>query len=70
MDEQQPQQNQNQPTPVPEPAAPTEPPKHGSYGKRPWWQWLLLYLVVGGIVYFLVYLIFFNGSAGDSGSLY
>lgn len=26
-----------------------------TYGKRPWWHWLLLYLVVGGLVYLLIY---------------
>lgn len=25
------------------------------YGKRPLWQWLALYAVIGGIVYFLIY---------------
>lgn len=25
------------------------------YGKRPMWQWILIYLVVGGAVYFLVW---------------
>ncbi len=25
------------------------------YGKRPMWQWILLYVVIGGIVYALVY---------------
>ena len=34
-----------------------EKPK-GIYGKRPMWQWILIYLVVGGIVYALIYFIF------------
>ncbi len=25
------------------------------YGKRPLWQWIALYAIVGGIIYFLVY---------------
>ncbi len=25
------------------------------YGKRPLWQWILIYVVVGGIIYFLIY---------------
>lgn len=25
------------------------------YGKRPLWQWILGYVIAGGIVYFLVY---------------
>lgn len=32
------------------------------YGKRPMWQWVLMYVVVGGIVYGLVYYYFFAGS--------
>ena len=27
----------------------------GGYGKRPLWQWVLIYIVIGGIVYGLVY---------------
>ena len=29
--------------------------KNYGYGKRPLWQWILLYLVIGGIIYFLIY---------------
>lgn len=25
------------------------------YGKRPLWQWILLYVVIGGIIYGLIY---------------
>lgn len=25
------------------------------YGKRPLWQWILIYLVVGGIIYVVIY---------------
>lgn len=25
------------------------------YGKRPLWQWVLIYLVVGGVIYGVVY---------------
>lgn len=32
----------------------------GGYGKRPLWQWILLYLVVGGILYYLIYILFFS----------
>ena len=32
------------------------------YGKRPIWQWVVIYLVVAVVVYGLIYLIFFNGS--------
>lgn len=37
-----------------------------SYGKRPFWQWLLIYLVIGGVIYALVYFLFFNNGAGSS----
>jgi len=29
------------------------------YGKRPLWQWLVIYVVVGGIIYGLVYYLIF-----------
>ena len=32
-----------------------EEKKSSGYGKRPLWQWILIYLVVGGVVYGLVY---------------
>jgi len=25
------------------------------YGKRPLWQWILIYLIIGGIVYAVIY---------------
>ncbi|MEX0649836.1 MAG: hypothetical protein WD200_02460 [Candidatus Andersenbacteria bacterium] len=31
------------------------PQKSSGYGKRPMWQWLLIYLVAGAIVYGLIY---------------
>lgn len=34
------------------------------YGKRPLWQWILIYLVVGGIVYGVIY--FFLAGQGVS----
>ena len=30
------------------------------YGKRPVWQWILLYVVVAAVVYFVIYLLFFH----------
>lgn len=33
----------------------TVPANASGYGKRPLWQWILIYVIVGGIVYFLVY---------------
>ncbi len=26
-------------------------PKKGGYGKRPMWQWIVLYVIIGGILY-------------------
>lgn len=37
---------------------------NGAYGKRPLWQWVLIYAVVGAIVYGLVYYFFFMGKGG------
>jgi hypothetical protein len=36
--------------------------QNGGYGKRPLWQWILLYLVVGGVLYYVIYLLFFASS--------
>lgn len=42
------------------------------YGKRPMWQWVLIYVVVAIVVYGLIYLIFIrdSGGAGGSGGIY
>jgi hypothetical protein len=48
------------------PETPQKPSK--GYGKRPMWQWVLIYLVVAIIVYGLIYLIFIHKSGGSSGS--
>lgn len=40
------------------------PQKSGGYGKRPMWQWVLLYLIVGGILYYIAYLLFFAHTGG------
>lgn len=34
------------------------------YGKRPLWQWIVLYVVVGGALYWLAYYVFFAGNGG------
>jgi hypothetical protein len=34
------------------------------YGKRPVWQWIVIYLAVAIVVYGLVYLLFINKSGG------
>ncbi len=33
------------------------------YNKRPLWQWMILYLIVGGIIYFVIYY-FTQGRSG------
>lgn len=40
------------------------------YGKRPIWQWVVLYLVMAIILYGLIYLIFFNSATSSSGAGY
>lgn len=41
---------------------PNKKPSKSYYGKRPLWQWILLYLIIGGVVYAVVYFLFFaNG---------
>ncbi len=36
----------------------------GGYGKKPLWQWVLLYVVIGGIVYALIYYFVLGGNSG------
>ncbi len=38
--------------------------KSGGYGKRPMWQWVLIYLVIGGVIYGLVYYFVFAKKGG------
>jgi flagellar basal body-associated protein FliL len=40
------------------------------YGKRPLWQWIALYVVVGAIVYGIIYYLFFLPSGGSGGYTY
>lgn len=46
----------------------------GGYGKRPLWQWVVLYVIVGAIVYGLIYYIIIamnnNGGSGNGAPLY
>jgi hypothetical protein len=64
--------------PVSEPAAPVaadpapvqsapaaEPAKAKGYGKRPLWQWVLIYVVVAIVLYYGIYLLFFHHAAGS-----
>lgn len=30
------------------------------YNKRPWWQWLIIYLIIGGLVYAAIYYFYIN----------
>jgi hypothetical protein len=52
----------------PEDSQSSQTPQKG-YGKRPVWQWVLIYLVVAIVVYGLIYLIFIHkgGSGGGGG---
>lgn len=45
---------------------PVQTPSTG-YGKRPLWQWIILYIIIGVIVYGLIYLIFFQKSGVSGG---
>jgi hypothetical protein len=45
--------------------SPSKKPSKG-YGKRPIWQWLLIYVVVAVIVYGLIYLVFIHKSGSSS----
>lgn len=36
------------------------------YGKRPLWQWIALYVVIGGLVYAAIYYFYFSKSGGYS----
>jgi len=40
------------------------------YGKRPMWQRVVIYVIVGAIVYGLAYYLFFRKSGGDGGFHY
>lgn len=50
----------------PENSAPQKPSK--GYGKRPVWQWVLIYVVVAIIVYGLIYLLFIHKSGSTPGT--
>lgn len=40
--------------------------KSNEYSKRPLWQWVLIYIVIGGIVYALIYYFIFAKKSGYS----
>ena len=58
----EPQDNQTETPAAPDQA--NQPAK--GYGKRPMWQWVLIYLVIAIIVYGAVYLLFFHHSGGGT----
>ncbi len=37
------------------------PAGSSNYGKRPLWQWVLIYLIIAAVVYGLVYYFFLSG---------
>ncbi len=37
-----------------------------TYGKRPLWQWLVVYVVIGGLVYGLVYYVVMGRKSGSN----
>lgn len=39
-------------------------PVSGGYGKRPMWEWIVLYVVVGGLIYALMYYFMIAKSGG------
>jgi hypothetical protein len=57
MEESQPTQPEKQPQ---------QPAKR--YGKRPVWQWVVIYVIIAIIVYGLIYLLFIHKSGSTSGS--
>jgi hypothetical protein len=51
----------------PENSSPPEKPTKG-YGKRPVWQWVVIYLIVAIVIYGLIYLLFIHKGGGTSGT--
>jgi hypothetical protein len=47
----------------------TTQPQSGGYGKRPAWQWIVIYIVVAIVVYGLVYYFFLRDKGGGSGGV-
>ncbi len=39
---------------------PRTPERAGGYGKRPIWQWVVLYVILAAIVYTAIYMLFMN----------
>ncbi len=57
------------PAPTDRPPVPTAPkqPTKGGYGKRPVWQWVLIYVVLAVIVYGVIYFIWIR-KTGTNGT--
>ena len=54
---------------IPQPPQPSQAPKQpqkplSRHGKRAVWQWVVLYAIVGAVVYGLAYYFFIRGSGG------
>jgi hypothetical protein len=47
-----------------------KPVKGNGYGKRPLWHWILIYIVVGGLIYLLIYLFLFSNGDDNGSSVY
>lgn len=60
----EPGDSQNSQNPAGQPQKPSK-----GYGKRPVWQWVVIYLVIAIVVYGIIYLVFIHksGSTGTSG---
>ena len=66
MDNEPSQQTPDNPrTPEQAPMQPNQGNKPGGYKKRPIWQWVVVYVIIGAIVYGLIYMLLMgNNSAG------
>lgn len=42
----------------------TDEKQEYGYGKKPLWQWVLIYLVIGGIIYAAIYYFYFAKKGG------
>lgn len=42
----------------------------GGYGKRALWQWIVLYLIVGGFIYYAIYYFVLGGKGYSQDSYY
>lgn len=40
--------------------------KTSGYGKRPLWQWILLYVIIGGIIYAGIFYFYMHRSSSNN----